>query len=485
MARRLQLTWVTETGRPGRWRKIYRGRMYYFDGGRGKTDLDAYRAALEAFEAVKRRVMAESARADEPSYAACLEQWSQVLPIARERGEPEMAELAADMIATLRRRLNTPGPLPELSEQDWLFQRLRYNREQFAVWEDRLNGLNRSERAQTLQVAADTYLEGKLAEQRAGAISAARYHALQQHVRHFLAWDGTGLRPLEDVGSPLLIAYRTHLLGRVGTDWTATTAGHYINDTCTFVRWLWESELIEHLPRIFRFRKIAIEREPVSIRVIPVADLQRILAAASPRTRLCALLAVNCGMVQSDLANLRKSEIDLESGVITRKRSKTRKEERVPVVSYMLWPETVALLREQIEPGGDYALLNRDGRQLARSAIEGGQLAKWDSVNSAWRRVLKKLELAYPFKLLRKTAASLLGDSEYADIVELFLGHAPSTVARRHYAQPPEQRLAAALGWLRLQLLAPDRTGDTAALPAGSTATPAHSPSPDGRAGDD
>ncbi len=59
-----------------------------------------------------------------------------------------------------------------------------------------------------------------------------------------------------------------------------------------------------------------------------------------------ALLGLNCGMSNTDLAGLKKSEVDLKEGTLTRKRVKTGDNDNVPIVCYKLWPETLKLLKK-------------------------------------------------------------------------------------------------------------------------------------------
>ena len=54
MATNYKLTWQPGGGRQaGRWRKKYKGKVYYFPGGKGKSDRAAYQMALEAWERTK------------------------------------------------------------------------------------------------------------------------------------------------------------------------------------------------------------------------------------------------------------------------------------------------------------------------------------------------------------------------------------------------------------------------------------------------
>ena len=55
-----------------------------------------------------------------------------------------------------------------------------------------------------------------------------------------------------------------------------------------------------------------------------------------------------------------------------------------------------------------------------------------------------------PFKLLRKTSATLINsDERFRRLDSLFLGHAPSTIAEKHYSATADTALDAAIDYLR------------------------------------
>jgi hypothetical protein len=57
MARKYTFTWQAgSSSRTGRWRKKYRGVTYYFCGGRGKTDREAYQAAVDEWNSLKKKL---------------------------------------------------------------------------------------------------------------------------------------------------------------------------------------------------------------------------------------------------------------------------------------------------------------------------------------------------------------------------------------------------------------------------------------------
>jgi len=137
----------------------------------------------------------------------------------------------------------------------------------------------------------------------------------------------------------------------------------------------------------------------------------------------------------------------------SRKRSKTEEHEDVPVVDYPLWPETWKLLQRYGKRTGNYALMTESGRTWVRDFIkEDGKRSKVDAIKSNYIHLLRKTKLNYPMKLFRKTSATLL-EEEYSDnIVTQFLGHAPNTVATRHYSAPSQAKFDQAVLWLRERL---------------------------------
>jgi integrase len=73
-------------------------------------------------------------------------------------------------------------------------------------------------------------------------------------------------------------------------------------------------------------------------------------------------------------------------------------------------------------------------------------------VTGAYNDLAKRLRITKSFKVLRKTSASLLaGKMEYATVADIFLGHAPRTMAEKHYTAAPQQILNMGVAWLATQ----------------------------------
>ena len=77
--------------------------------------------------------------------------------------------------------------------------------------------------------------------------------------------------------------------------------------------------------------------------MIEAADLRRLIDKAAQLLKAMVLLGANCGFGASDVARLRLSHLDLESGWVGFPRPKTGIDRRCP-----LWVETVEAVTEAI-----------------------------------------------------------------------------------------------------------------------------------------
>ena len=91
-------------------------------------------------------------------------------------------------------------------------------------------------------------------------------------------------------------------------------------------------------------KTMRLARQANGDRMIEAADIRRLLEAASTPLRAMILLAVNCGLGNTDVAELPMSAVDLDAAMLDYPRPKTGVPRRCP-----LWAETVAAVREVIE----------------------------------------------------------------------------------------------------------------------------------------
>ncbi|MBC8869807.1 MAG: tyrosine-type recombinase/integrase [Planctomycetes bacterium] len=505
MPRKYKLTWQPGSGRnPGRWRKKYKRKAYYFSGGRGKSDRQAYETALAEWERLKLTIDAALPKPHQAHYERAIREWEAVLTWCRKHpGDDEMAHTAVEKLDRLRRQFAAVKPIPvpredtfeahfdrqpcppefaeifakldslefpgappdesvysdviDPSKHDFL-QKLDPSdpgQERSRIWRDRLDVMNRSATPedQTVGVYVEQFIAKKKASASAGQLTAGRVYALRLHLTHFRDWVGSEFNVV-DIKGKHLDDYHEALLEDVGAKkWSGTTAADRLGSVKTFVRWLWQIEAMPSLPRNMDrdSQALKIVKTLPTIVTFTKQEIATLLPEASDRTKLYILLMLNCGMTQKDISDLDLSEVNWDAGRITRKRSKTKNHENVPIVDYPLWPETLRLLRqERCKRRSGRVLLNEKGNPLWYEEVgDGGKLKKNDNVKSAFDRLKRKTGIEKPLKSLKKTSASLLRDNpKYTSLEDLFLGHAPQSMSDKHYAKAPQSLFDDAIAWL-------------------------------------
>jgi hypothetical protein len=127
--KRRELTWQNGTGRrKGRWKKVYRGKAYYFTYGTSKSDTAGYKQALKAWQKKKAEIDAEKAQAPKPhqeDYNRAIEEWELVLGWSLEHDDERYVVIAREKIKDLKRRLARSTP-PPITDEDRLWSRFRW-----------------------------------------------------------------------------------------------------------------------------------------------------------------------------------------------------------------------------------------------------------------------------------------------------------------------------------------------------------------------
>jgi integrase len=206
-------------------------------------------------------------------------------------------------------------------------------------------------------------------------------------------------------------------------------------------------------------------------------EVLRILATADVQLKAMALLGVNCGFGNTDVANLPQSAVDLEGGWTTYPRPKTEIPRRVP-----LWAETVAALKAALaarpSPADASAqglvFLTRQGRPWVRvkpkaKAAGTGQAAgapeqeagpeasvPIDAISGQFRKLLKKLGIngrrGLGFYTMRHCFETQAGESKDQVAVDAIMGHVDNSMAANYRHRISDERLRAVVevvrGWL-------------------------------------
>lgn len=304
------------------------------------------------------------------------------------------------------------------------------------------------------------FLKVKRADADRGKIGLCHYDRFRYALEDFTA--AVGSKPLTSLSSDVLKEYHQSLEDQIDGGMSASYAKNFLASVTQYVRWLYAMERIAALPRILESKSngLTIRIPEQAIATFAKEEIATLLRESDDDMRLYILLMCNCGFTQIDVARLKRSEVDLsESGTITRKRSKTKDHENVPVITFPLWAKTAALLRDQIQTSGDLALLNSHGNPLLTEKItDKGKLSRTDNIGLRYRRLRKRLKengvtIKGKLKALRSTGASTLGEHpDYGRYAQHYLGHSPQTIADRHYVRPAEEQFTKAIEWLGREL---------------------------------
>jgi len=443
---KLQLTRMkVPKGHSPRWRKKYKGEIFYFRG--------SYLDAVNQWE----RKKVELDGHDKAQYQTAIQnrkEIDQALVCVDEQLSPEAFKALADMPSTaqLEAALTSGNNLPLLMKQEidpWLALPLADRellRKGMEIWHSTYANKKKTAPAgiTTIGQAIDEWLAGKKSQVIMGHIRQSTLSSTTNNITYFRNWAGDNTL-LSSTDEKLLFDFFNHLAGEIGDGKMKLGYAHQIMlYTKSFIRRQWELHRIE-LPRNISSRDLSIRVPTAAISVLSLEDIAAFYNRGTSLLKTCILLSLNCGFNQVDIATLKHSEVDWERGTITKKRVKTGGSSSVPTVQWKLWPTTLLLLKKHRSKHPDLVLLGRKDREL----LQGGGLERVDVIAKMWRYVRGKLGNKLEYKLLRKTAStSLASHPVFGRYAQYFLCHSASNVADKHYVKPSQTQFDDAIKWL-------------------------------------
>lgn len=198
-------------------------------------------------------------------------------------------------------------------------------------------------------------------------------------------------------------------------------------------------------PNLKQVRKGKREhRQKYGDRMFEAEEILQILSEAKQPLRAMVLLAINCGMGQSDLANLPLSSVDLEAGLIDFPRPKTEADRICP-----LWEETVQSIREWIpqrpksnkRDDRDLLFVTRFGNKFVKTGKGGVPI---DGVGQEFSKLLKELKLERPgraFYALRHSFRTVADEILDPPAINLIMGHTDNSMSGFYRERIGEDRL--------------------------------------------
>ena len=396
-----------------RWRKKYHGKIYYIGIGHcsNKTDRAGYAIALAEWKVLKAKLDNAPTEEETTRYneiQANKEAWRVELPEKLQQGFKA-----------------------SLAENDRIVAKVE----------------GRKARKDSIGANVETFIALKRSRHNLGELSALRIQTLMQHLNHFQKFIGAET-PIHAITEETYIGYRASLIteiqaGKIGR----ATASDRLNCFKEFVRSLYQIERPKNLDN----RDLSIKIPAMEVATFTDEELKTLLDSAPEKFGLWILLMLNCGMYQGDIAELKPTEVDWETGIITRKRSKEKNQPNAPIVSYKLWDRTFALLKKYGKQSGDRVFTNHLGNPLVERAFKNsgnGKLKNQDCIYQAYRYLVPD-KSRKPLKAIRKTGASTLAKHpQFKWYADYYLGHSPKGMAEKHYIKPDDSEFFQALAWL-------------------------------------
>lgn len=246
----------------------------------------------------------------------------------------------------------------------------------------------------------------------------------------------------ETIAGTLKPAHFTAFRRSFPKSWGARTVGREIRQTRGIFKHAAENELLDHIPNFgteFKEPKRRVVRKgdrqrriDNGLMMFEASEVRTMLKHARHPWRAMILLGVNCGMGNTDLANLPRRVIDLDGGWLVYGRQKTGIDRSCP-----LWPETVEAVRDVISKRGepknfedsDVVFLTKFGNRFVRET-QPGSFA--DGISEAFAKMLRRWEMKRPglnFYSLRRTFETVAQETGQQNAVDYIMGHCDHSMA--------------------------------------------------------
>jgi integrase len=290
------------------------------------------------------------------------------------------------------------------------------------------------------------YLEGLFIRYGAGEISVGEYANARAGLYHYRDWVGAD-NPVDSITADTWDAYYLRLIGANAEPKSIESRRKHFRYARNFLTWLDDLD-IHPAPKNLNRKQYRFNGGAKVVPTMSIDEVKNTLDAAKGQLKLHLLLMLNCGFTQQDISDLHPSEIDWEHGRIHRKRSKTSEHANVPIVDYMLWSETFALLQRYRTNDPNHVLMTESGKAWIRDSVDAiGKRSRTDAIQSNYRKLCVKGN--HSLKMFRKASSNLIDStSEHGRYAIHFLGQAPNDVAHKHYINANGNGFDAAVRWL-------------------------------------
>jgi integrase len=308
--------------------------------------------------------------------------------------------------------------------------------------------------AVTVKDVANAFLNAKDALLEAGELSPHTRATYQDAADELVAHMGKA-RLVSDLGPTDFAGLRN----RMARKWGPYRLAVVIQHVRSIFKHAYDAELID---RPVRFgpgfkrptkRTLRLHRAAKGPKLFTAGEVRRLIEAAGVPYKAMVLLAINCGLGNSDCGSLPLSALDLDGGWLDYPRPKTGVGRRCP-----LWPETVDALRqalaerhepEKAEHAG-LVFMTRYGRPWAK-ATPYSPVCQWT------RKLVRSLGIGggKGFYALRHTFRTVADEVKDQPAVDFMMGHEVPHMSAVYRERISDERLRAVAEHVRAWLFGP------------------------------
>jgi integrase len=288
----------------------------------------------------------------------------------------------------------------------------------------------------TLKGLCNLYLENQLSRMQAKDLTTRYYADEVKALRRFARYMGPGCL-VSEIRTVELQNYRNKLLKTY-----RSPSGINLNLAVmkAMFHWAKKNDILQEIPNTDCVSKVKLVRKERA--VFTAGQIRVLIDTADTQMKSMIWLGLNCGFGCTDCAELRWKDLDLENARVKLARKKTGIS-----MSLLLWPETVATLKE-VSKSGDLVFYTSKGNRWVRTIESIGndgnvKYSNDNAISKSFSKLMKKagikMEKGVGFYTLRRTAATLAARSGDPFAVQKLLGHADLKMATTYVQDVSEQ----------------------------------------------
>lgn len=312
----------------------------------------------------------------------------------------------------------------------------------------------------TVKQLIDAFLTAKEKRRDVGDISPRTFSGLHSTGRLMADFFGRQT-PVESLRPEDFAEYR----GKIAMTRNAVSVGNEITRVKQFFHWAWKSDLIDRPvkfgPEFARpsMRSIRLQRNSGGKRTFTREQCHALLDECGVHLKAMVLVALNCGMGNSDLATLPIDVIDFQTGWVDYCRRKTGTQRR-----FRLWPETLialqaSLLRRPVPDKGNEHLffIRPSGKPWGVPEKSTCPISKRTRAALLNAEIYRKGLSFYSLRHTFRTIADAVKDQPAADVI---MGHTDPSIRATYREYVDDARLEAITNHVRSWLFPGQPTGE-------------------------